>query len=489
MYSSSGVPPEHCHHKAVWRKSGLFAGARRVGTARFSFCHRGVSGRVPSSARGTARPEGSLLSSAGVPFLKGLSRCVFHSLWPGLVAVTLGLPAPSLAQQIQLIQVASGLSSPLFVTHAGDRLEPAVHRRARRHRSRPAAGRLDADGVPRHSHARCVSGGRAGACSASRSTRSTPATAGSSSTTRAPADGALVIAEYRASSADPNVREHGRDVVLDDPAPDATRTTTAACSRSGPTATSISASATAARGNDPPNNAQNIERRCSARSCASTSTVARFGAATRRRPTIRSSARAGPRRDLRLRHAQPVALQLRPADRRSSGSATSARARARRSTRRSSTAATTAGASTRDSLCTNNDPALLQSRRTTCFPVFDYAHSGGRCSITGGYVYRGAAGALPAGTYVYGDYCTGEIFAWNGTAQAVLLDTADEHLVVRRGRAGRALRRRSERHGEPDCAHRHVLVLHLTGARHTRRLWRDGNGCCHGGRELPLDGD
>jgi hypothetical protein len=31
---------------------------------------------------------------------------------------------------------------------------------------------------------------------------------------------------------------------------------------------------------------------------------------------------------------------------------------------------------------------------------------------------------LPQGTYVYGDYCTGEIFAWDGGDQSVLLDTA-----------------------------------------------------------------
>jgi glucose/arabinose dehydrogenase len=56
-------------------------------------------------------------------------------------------------------------------------------------------------------------------------------------------------------------------------------------------------------------------------------------------------------------------------------------------------------------------------------PVIDYAHSAGRCSITGGYVYRGTVGALPNGTYVYGDLCTGEIFTWNGTAQSLLFDT------------------------------------------------------------------
>ena len=58
------------------------------------------------------------------------------------------------------------------------------------------------------------------------------------------------------------------------------------------------------------------------------------------------------------------------------------------------------------------------------FPVFDYHRSNGRCSLTGGYVYRGSQGALSPGTYVYGDYCSGEIFTWNGSAQSLLLDTA-----------------------------------------------------------------
>ena len=72
--------------------------------------------------------------------------------------------------------------------------------------------------------------------------------------------------------------------------------------------------------------------------------------------------------------------------------------------------------------CTNNDPALCNAANHT-LPVFDYAHLNGRCSITGGYVYRGSSGALPAGTYVYGDYCSGEIFSWDGSTQTVLLDT------------------------------------------------------------------
>jgi hypothetical protein len=74
--------------------------------------------------------------------------------------------------------------------------------------------------------------------------------------------------------------------------------------------------------------------------------------------------------------------------------------------------------------CTNNDPALCASQDGYIFPVFDYAHTGGRCSITGGYVYRGLQGTIATGTYIYGDFCTGEIFGWaGGPLPAVLLDT------------------------------------------------------------------
>jgi hypothetical protein len=71
--------------------------------------------------------------------------------------------------------------------------------------------------------------------------------------------------------------------------------------------------------------------------------------------------------------------------------------------------------------CTNNDPALC-SPSDYIAPIFDYGHVNGRCSLTGGYVYRGSSGALPLGTYVYGDYCSGEIFT--GPEPSVLLDTA-----------------------------------------------------------------
>jgi len=44
------------------------------------------------------------------------------------------------------------------------------------------------------------------------------------------------------------------------------------------------------------------------------------------------------------------------------------------------------------------------------FPVAEYPHGDAGCSVTGGYVYRGAA--LPAldGAYLYGDYCSGQMW-------------------------------------------------------------------------------
>lgn len=45
------------------------------------------------------------------------------------------------------------------------------------------------------------------------------------------------------------------------------------------------------------------------------------------------------------------------------------------------------------------------------FPVAQYTHDEGGCSITGGYVYRGQEIPWLQGAYLYGDYCTGKIWA------------------------------------------------------------------------------
>ncbi len=59
-------------------------------------------------------------------------------------------------------------------------------------------------------------------------------------------------------------------------------------------------------------------------------------------------------------------------------------------------------------------------------PVAEYLHGNGDCSVTGGYVYRGAAAAL-RGIYFYGDFCSGRIWGLrrNGAVfeSALLIDT------------------------------------------------------------------
>ncbi|MFP5264801.1 MAG: PQQ-dependent sugar dehydrogenase [Blastocatellia bacterium] len=72
--------------------------------------------------------------------------------------------------------------------------------------------------------------------------------------------------------------------------------------------------------------------------------------------------------------------------------------------------------------CTNNDPSLCTPSRFVA-PIAEYNHTNGRCSITGGYVYRGAQSSLPAGAFVYGDFCTGEIFLLSGGQSSLLMNT------------------------------------------------------------------
>ena len=68
-------------------------------------------------------------------------------------------------------------------------------------------------------------------------------------------------------------------------------------------------------------------------------------------------------------------------------------------------------------------------------PVYIYPH-GAECTVIGGYVYRGERWPGLAGTYLFGDYCSGKIWALpaaeavaEGTARATLVGSLVGSLV------------------------------------------------------------
>lgn len=72
------------------------------------------------------------------------------------------------------------------------------------------------------------------------------------------------------------------------------------------------------------------------------------------------------------------------------------------------------------------DTSGCASSDTMTFPLVTYNHSNGRCSITGGYVYRGTLYPNLVGKYFFADYCSGEIGWVEENTLEFLVDTPNE---------------------------------------------------------------
>ncbi len=80
--------------------------------------------------------------------------------------------------------------------------------------------------------------------------------------------------------------------------------------------------------------------------------------------------------------------------------------------------------------CTGLDASLCIPTNYT-MPVFEYSSAAGspRCSITGGYFYRGTQGSLPPNSYIFSDYCTAEIMRWGGSLPIQVLQDPTGNII------------------------------------------------------------
>ncbi len=58
------------------------------------------------------------------------------------------------------------------------------------------------------------------------------------------------------------------------------------------------------------------------------------------------------------------------------------------------------------------------SRGRLVFPVYEYGRENGNCTVVGGFVYRGRARPAERGRYVFGDYCSGMMWAVDAAGPA-----------------------------------------------------------------------
>ncbi len=107
------------------------------------------------------------------------------------------------------------------------------------------------------------------------------------------------------------------------------------------------------------------------------------------------------------------------------------------------------------------------------FPVFDYPHDDGSCSVTGGEVYRGPDYPGLSGRYLYGDFCSGKIWSLERTG-----DTWTNELLLDRGTISNILTFGSDQRGN----------VYVSASQTGGRVFVISDGPVVEGSLLPWDG-
>jgi len=337
-----------------------------------------------------------------------------------VLALVCAVAAPRAGAAAQLQPVLAGLTSPLYVTHARDGtsrlfvVEQSGRIRVLQPGGGPPAVFLDIT-------ARVLSGGEQGLLGLAFHPSYAVNGRFFVNYTRQ-VDGATVIAEYRRSAADQNLAESAETVLLVIPQPFANHN--GGMIEFGPDGLLYIGTGDGGSGNDPGNRAQDANELLGK--------VLRIdvdgapGGAPYASPAGNPFAGAAPGRD------EIFAVGLRNPFRFSFDRATGqlflgdVGQGAREEIDLISGGGNYGWRVFEGTLCTGLDPAQCAAPGFTP-PIAEYDHVGGRCSVTGGYVYRGVRGAVPAGAYLFADFCTGEVFqllpAAPGGASTVILDT------------------------------------------------------------------
>ena len=328
------------------------------------------------------------------------------------LAAACSVAGPRLEAAVTLETVASGLASPVFVTHAGDgsgRLF-IVQQGGQILVLQPGAA---SPTIFLAIGGRVLSGGERGLLGLAFHPQYETNRRFFVNYTRQ-TDGATVIAEYHASAADPNVADTDEIVLLTIAQPFANHN--GGMIAFGPDGYLYIAMGDGGSANDPGNRAQNVNELLGKILRIDVNTPA---SATQlySSPPDNPFAGATPGRD------EIYALGLRNPWRfsfdRSNGNlfAGDVGQGVREEIDRIVRGGNYGWRTFEGTRCTMLDPSCDPSPFIA--PIAEYDHSNGRCSVTGGYAYRGSRGTFPQGAYVYGDYCSGEV--WLLTTQVEFL--------------------------------------------------------------------